>query len=83
MLLRWCHTEVTHLTMHIPSYLTRSRHDVWYFRYPLPVSLHPEGRASQIYLSLRTPVGMAGVDCFKALSKTACSHRGASVRLWA
>lgn len=37
-----------------PVYLTLSRHAVWYFRWPLPKSLHPHGRASDIKVSLET-----------------------------
>ena len=37
-----------------PVYLTQSRHAVWYFRWPLPKSLHPHGRASDIKVSLET-----------------------------
>lgn len=40
--------------MHVPSYLYRSRHAVFYFRWPLPRALHPEGKASTIKVSLRT-----------------------------
>ena len=37
-----------------PVYLTQSRHAVWYFRWPLPKSLHPQGRPSDIKVSLAT-----------------------------
>lgn len=40
--------------MHVPSYLYRSRHAVFYFRWPLPRCLHPRGKASTIKVSLRT-----------------------------
>ena len=40
--------------MHVSSYLYRSRHAVFYFRWPLPRCLHPRGKASTIKVSLRT-----------------------------
>lgn len=40
--------------MHISSYLTASRHNVFYFRWPLPKSLHPCRKSSDIKLSLHT-----------------------------
>ena len=40
--------------MHNPSYLTTSRHRVFYFRWPLPKSKHPHHKASDIKLSLDT-----------------------------
>lgn len=40
--------------MYNPSYILKSRHGVFYFRWPLPKRLHPEGRAETLKLSLRT-----------------------------
>lgn len=40
--------------MHVPSYLYRSKHAVFYFRWPVPRSLHPLQKASTIKVSLRT-----------------------------
>jgi hypothetical protein len=40
--------------MGVPTYLTVSRHNVYYLRWPLPQSLHPLGKASDIKVSLRT-----------------------------
>jgi len=40
--------------MHIPAYLTTSRHRVFYFRWPLPKSKHPQNKTSDIKLSLGT-----------------------------
>lgn len=40
--------------MHVPSYLYRSRHAIFYFRWPLPRFLHPLGKASTIKVSLCT-----------------------------
>lgn len=40
--------------MHMPTYLVRSRHSVFYFRYPLPALLCPRGQSRDIKLSLQT-----------------------------
>lgn len=40
--------------MRTAAYLTLSRHRVYYFRWPLPHSLHPQGRHLYIRVSLRT-----------------------------
>lgn len=40
--------------MHMPTYLTRSRHSIFYFRYPLPALLCPRGQSRDIKLSLQT-----------------------------
>ena len=37
-----------------PSYLTLSRHRVFYFRWPLPRELHPSGKIAALKVSLRT-----------------------------
>jgi integrase len=37
-----------------PSYLTISRHRVYYFRWPLPRALHPLGKVTILKVSLRT-----------------------------
>ena len=37
-----------------PSYLTISRHRIYYFRWPLPRSLHPSGKIAALKVSLRT-----------------------------
>lgn len=37
-----------------PTYLTLSRHNVYYFRWPIPKSLHPTGSSSDIKVSLGT-----------------------------
>lgn len=37
-----------------PTYLTRSRHHIFYFRWPLPDAFRQAGRTSHIKLSLRT-----------------------------
>ncbi|MFT7144719.1 MAG: hypothetical protein ACI9TY_000643 [Alphaproteobacteria bacterium] len=38
-----------------PSYLNRSRHGIYYIRYPLPPELHPQGKRDHIRISLQTP----------------------------
>jgi integrase len=37
-----------------PTYLSTSRLGVYYFRFPIPITFHPEGKASDLKLSLRT-----------------------------
>ncbi|RJK96610.1 hypothetical protein D3P06_17520 [Paracoccus aestuarii] len=53
LLLRWCATLVSH-SMRLAAYLSRSRHGVFYFRWPIPASLHPDQKRSHVLLSLRT-----------------------------
>lgn len=40
--------------MYNPQYLTQSRHGIYYLRFPIPQSLHPQRRQSSIKLSLQT-----------------------------
>ncbi|MBX9469460.1 MAG: hypothetical protein KL839_17090 [Rhizobium sp.] len=40
--------------MFVPTYLLKSRHGLFYFRWPLPKQLHPRGKAETIKLSLQT-----------------------------
>jgi integrase len=40
--------------MRNPTYLVQSRHGVFYFRWPLPASRHPDKRRSDVRLSLGT-----------------------------
>ncbi|THF50654.1 site-specific integrase [Allorhizobium terrae] len=40
--------------MFVPTYLLKSRHGLFYFRWPLPKLLHPHGKAETIKLSLQT-----------------------------
>lgn len=42
------------MTLSIPSYLRLSRHNVFYFRWPVPAALHPLGKAQHVETSLRT-----------------------------
>lgn len=49
---QWCYTKVRHF-MFSPVYLMRSRHQVYYFRWPLPRTQHSP-KPDHIRLSLRT-----------------------------
>ena len=40
--------------MRMPAYLSRSRHGIYYYRHPIPRSLHPKGVATAIRFSLGT-----------------------------
>jgi len=40
--------------MQLPSYLTLSRHNIYYYRFPLPKHLHPSHKSTFIRLSLGT-----------------------------
>ncbi|WP_419797737.1 MAG: DUF6538 domain-containing protein [Terasakiella sp.] len=40
--------------MRVPSYLVQSRCNVFYFRWPLPSSIHPHAKRRDIKVSLRT-----------------------------
>lgn len=40
--------------MRLAAYLSRSRHGVFYFRWPIPPRLHPSRKRSHVRLSLRT-----------------------------
>ena len=40
--------------MRIPTYLTQSRHSIFYFRWPLPAALHPQGKQRTLRFSLGT-----------------------------
>lgn len=37
-----------------PNYVCRSRHNIYYFRWPIPKRLHPEGKPSHVKVSLNT-----------------------------
>lgn len=37
-----------------PAYLSRSRHGIFYFRWPLPPEVHPQRRRTDIKVSLST-----------------------------
>jgi integrase len=51
--------------MYNPSYLIKSRHGIYYFRYPLPVL--PEGKSSRISISLGTRCPREALQLSKAL----------------
>lgn len=40
--------------MHKPIYIYRSRHNIYYFRWPIPAYLHPEGKTEHVKVSLGT-----------------------------
>ncbi|MGE0108359.1 MAG: tyrosine-type recombinase/integrase [Bdellovibrionales bacterium] len=40
--------------MYNPRYLSLSRHNIYYLRYPIPPELHPKGRNSEVRCSLGT-----------------------------
>ncbi|WP_415839777.1 DUF6538 domain-containing protein [Paracoccus yeei] len=40
--------------MRLAAYLSRSRHGVFYFRWPIPARLHPDRKRGHVRLSLRT-----------------------------
>ena len=42
------------MTVSSPSYLRLSRHNVFYFRWPVPAFLHPQGQVRHVEVSLRT-----------------------------
>ncbi|MCQ0990072.1 site-specific integrase [Jiella marina] len=54
--------------MHNPSYLTLSRHGIYYLRFPIPWRLHPEQKASTVKLSLQTSNATLAVKLARALS---------------
>lgn len=48
-----------------PSYLIKSRHDIYYFRYPLPVQA--QGKSSRVSISLKTRCPREALRLAKAL----------------
>ncbi|HRI75531.1 MAG TPA: site-specific integrase [Alphaproteobacteria bacterium] len=42
------------MALSVPSYLRLSRHNVFYFRWPIPAALHPRGKVQHVETSLRT-----------------------------
>lgn len=40
--------------MYNPHYLSLSRHSIYYFRFPIPANLHPQGKQTNIKVSLNT-----------------------------
>lgn len=51
-----------------PCHLCLSRHQIYYFRFPLPAYLHPEGIRSEIKLSLKTRSPEAALHLSRKLS---------------
>ena len=54
--------------MPIPSYLTISRHHIFYFRWPIPKALHPFGKSSEVKVSLKTRDQGAALQLSRLLS---------------
>ncbi len=50
------------------SYLTISRHNVFYFRWPIPRPLHPNGKRSEVKLSLGTREPRTALQLARILS---------------
>ena len=42
------------MALSVPSYLRLSRHNVFYFRWPIPAYLQPSGKVQHVETSLRT-----------------------------
>lgn len=53
--------------MYNPQYLTQSRHGVYYLRFPIPQTFHPERRQSSIKLSLQTRCPSEALHMSRAL----------------
>jgi len=64
-----------------PTYLERSRHGVFYMRWPLPKRLHPSGKASCVKISLRTrePRQRCGWRGISAIWQTFICRQGSSL----
>ncbi len=52
-----------------PVYLAQSRNGVFYFRWPLPKQLHPQGKPSTLKLSLRTREPQKALRLSRSLSQ--------------
>lgn len=52
-----------------PVYLAQSRNGVFYFRWPLPKQLHPQGKPSTLKLSLRTRAPQKALRLSRSLSQ--------------
>jgi len=53
--------------MRNPSYLIKSRHSIYYFRYPLPKALQQRDAANRISISLNTRCPKQALQLAKAL----------------
>lgn len=54
--------------MRLAAYLSRSRHGVFYFRWPIPAELHPGGERRHVRLSLRTRCPVAAERLSRVLA---------------
>lgn len=52
-----------------PAYLAQSRNGIFYFRWPLPKRLHPQGKPSTLKLSLRTREPQKALRLSRSLSQ--------------
>ena len=58
--------------MGVPTYLTVSRHNVYYLRWPLPKSLHPLGKLTR--RRLKHGVFQSAVDLQAAINRFIAEH---------
>lgn len=54
--------------MQNPAYLTLSRHRIYLFRFPLPRAFHPQGKASEIRISLQTRCPVTALHLSQSLA---------------
>jgi len=54
--------------MQNPAYLTLSRHRIYLFRFPLPRAFHPQGKASEIRISLQTRCSATALHLSQSLA---------------
>lgn len=54
--------------MHNSAYLSRSRHNVYYFRWPIPQAIHPCGKRTHIKVSLRTSDNYTALQVSQSLT---------------
>ena len=54
--------------MHNSTHLTLSRHNVYYFRWPVPKALHPQNKCTYIRLSLQTRDNRLALQSSRLLS---------------
>jgi translation initiation factor 2 beta subunit (eIF-2beta)/eIF-5 len=55
-----------------PSYLLKSRHGVYYFRYPIPSSIHPQMKREALQVSLKTMCRKEALACSARLRYAVC-----------
>lgn len=62
--------------MRLAAYLSRSRHGVFYFRWPIPMGLHPDRKRSHLRLSLHTRCPAAAQHLSRMLALSGASETG-------